>query len=371
MQHTQDELKYWLALLFAKDIGPATAKRLLAAFGSPEAVFRASLRDLTGIDGVGEARARQITDFRSWERIDRELAAIRTLCADIILYPDADYPESLRPYDDAPLVLYKKGTLAESDRYAVAIVGSRRMTEYGRKAADLMARGLAEKGITVISGFARGIDTTAHRGALASGGRTIAVLGCGIDRAYPSENRALFSDIPANGCLVTEFPVGTPPVKENFPRRNRIISGMALGVLIVEAAEGSGSLITADYALDQNKEVFAIPGPIISANARGTNQLIQKGAKLVGRVEDILEELAPKLRGMLRNASSSSAVIRPELEITPEEGAICTVLGDDPKQVDLIARETGVPPSRLSAVLLSLEIKGVIRQHDGKRFTLV
>lgn len=146
MQHPQDELKYWLALLFAKDIGPATAKRLLAAFGSPEAVFRASHRDITSVDGIGESRARQITGFRSWERIDRELAAIQTLRADIILYSDADYPESLRPYDDAPLVLYKKGTLEESDRYAVAIVGSRRMTEYGRKAADLMARGLAEKG---------------------------------------------------------------------------------------------------------------------------------------------------------------------------------------------------------------------------------
>jgi DNA processing protein len=371
MPHTQDELRYWLALLFAKDIGPATAKRLLAAFGSPEAIFRASLRSLTRVDGVGETRARQIADFQAWDRIERELSAIAAIQADIILYPDPDYPESLRPYDDAPLVLYKKGSLADTDRYAVAIVGSRLMSEYGRKAADLMARGLAEKGITVVSGLARGIDTAAHRGALAAGGRTIAVLGCGIDRPYPPENRALFSEIAANGCLISEFPVGTPPVRENFPRRNRIISGLALGVLIVEAAQGSGSLITADYALDQNKDVFAIPGPISSANAKGTNQLIQKGAKLVGRVEDILEELAPKLRGMLRESGSSPAAPGLKLEITQEEHAICTVLGDDPKHVDLIARETGVPPSRLSAILLSLEIKGVIRQHDGKRFTLV
>lgn len=371
MPHTQDELRYWLALLFAKDVGPATARRLLGAFGSPEAIFQASLRDLTGVEGVGEARARQISGFKAWDRIERELAAIQALHADIILYPDADFPESLRPYDDAPLLLYKKGTLEESDRCAVAIVGSRRMTEYGRKAADLMARGLAEKGITIISGFARGIDTTAHQGALAAGGRTIAVLGCGIDRPYPPENRELFSNIPMHGCLISEFPVGTPPVRENFPRRNRIISGMSLGVLIVEAAAGSGSLITADYALDQNKEVFAIPGPISSTTAQGTNQLIQKGAKLVGRVDDIIEELAPKLRGLLRAAKNPSVPPRPELEITPEEDAICTVLGDDPKHVDLVARETGVPPSRLSAILLSLEIKGVIRQHDGKRFTLV
>ena len=364
------ELKYWLALLFTKDIGPSIARRLLAAFGCPQSIFRASLSELTSIEGIGEARARQIIDFSDWNRVDRELEAIEALQVDILSYHDKYYPDALRFYDDAPLLLYKKGSLEESDRFAIAIVGSRNMSEYGRKVASLMAGGLAKKGLTVVSGFARGIDATAHRAALAVGGRTIAVLGCGIDRCYPSENRSLFVDIPAHGSILSEFPIGTPPVKENFPRRNRIISGLSLGVLIVEAAEGSGSLITAAYALEQNKDVFAVPGPISSQTAKGTNRLIQKGAMLVNEVDDIIEELAPKLQGMLREVKGSCTFENTALAITSEERAICSVLSDDPKQSDLIARETGLPPSRLSAVLLSLEIKGIIRQHAGKRFTL-
>ncbi|HSW62479.1 MAG TPA: DNA-processing protein DprA [Dissulfurispiraceae bacterium] len=366
----RDKLSYWLALTFAKDIGPATVKKLISALGSPEKIFSSSPRTLAGIPDVGEARAQKIAAFEGWDRVERERSAIAALQVKVVPYTAPEYPASLRVFDDAPVLLYQKGTLVPEDCYSIAMVGSRRMSEYGRKVAHMMASGLAERGITVVSGMARGIDTTAHKGALSAGGRSIAVLGCGIDRPYPPENKALFLDLAQNGCVISEFPIGTPPNKENFPRRNRIISGLSLAVLVVEAAENSGSLITAEYALEQGKDVFAVPGNITAPNTSGSNGLIQKGAKLVRRVDDMLEELAPKLRGMLKSSGTDRAAHVHRLEITPEEGAICNVLGDEPKHVDLIARETQFPPSRLSAMLLSLEIKGVIRQIEGKRFTL-
>ncbi len=366
----RDELSYWLALTFTKDVGPVTVRNLISALGSPGKIFSVPFRRLAGISDIGEARAQKIAAFDGWDRVERERSAIGALRVDVVPYTDPSYPAALRDFDDAPILLYLKGTITPEDVYSVAIVGSRRMTEYGRKVAHMMAAGLAERGIAVISGMARGIDTTAHKGALAAGGRSIAVLGCGVDRPYPPENKALFHELSKNGCIVSEFPIGTPPNKENFPRRNRIISGLSLAILVVEAAENSGSLITAEYALEQGKDVFAVPGNITNTNAAGCNLLIQKGARLVRRVDDILEELAPKLRGMMKSSAANRASATPRLDITTEEGAICNVLGDEPKHVDLIARETRFPPSQLSAMLLSLEIKGVIRQIEGKRFTL-
>ncbi len=366
----RDELSYWLALNFTKDVGPVTVRKLISGLGSPGKIFSSPLRRLAEIPDIGEARAQKIAAFDGWDRVERERSAIDALRVNVVPYTDPSYPAALRDFDDAPILLYLKGAITPEDAYSVAIVGSRHMTEYGRKVAHMMAAGLAERGITVISGMARGIDTTAHKGALAAGGRSIAVLGCGIDRPYPPENKSLFQELSQNGCVVSEFPVGTPPNKENFPRRNRIISGLSLAILVVEAAENSGSLITAEYALEQGKDVFAVPGNITNPNAAGCNMLIQKGARLVLRVDDILEELAPKLRGMIKSSAADRASAPPRLDITPEEGAICNVLGDEPKHIDLIARETRFPPSQLSAMLLSLEIKGVIRQIEGKRFTL-
>jgi DNA processing protein len=220
--------------------------------------------------------------------------------------------------------------------------------------------------------MARGIDTTAHKGALKVGGRSIAVLGCGIDTAYPPENAGLLEDLSQNGAVISEFPLGSPPNRENFPKRNRLISGLSLGVVIVEAAAGSGSLITADYALEQGKEIFAVPGGITSVNSVGSNALIKKGAKLVQNVDDIMVELAPLLRGLLRSDTPKKG---PEmvtdvsgLEISDKEKAICKALCSEPRHIDLISRETGIAPQNLLGIMLDLELKGIVRQAGGKRF---
>ena len=227
--------------------------------------------------------------------------------------------------------------------------------------------------------MARGIDTTAHKGALKAKGRSIAVLGCGIDTTYPPENSGLIDELSRNGAAISEFPLGTPPNRENFPKRNRLISGLSLGVLIVEAAAGSGSLITANYALEQGKEIFAVPGGITSMNSVGTNSLIKKGAKLVQNVDDIIHELAPLIKGLLRSSAGASkdkkgpdmVTNREGLEINNEERAICNVLGSEPRHIDVISRETGIAAQKLSGVLLSLELKGIVKQAEGKRFFIL
>jgi DNA processing protein len=248
------------------------------------------------------------------------------------------------------------------------------MSDYGGLVAERIAFDLASLGITIVSGMARGIDTASHKGALSAGGRSIAVLGCGIDRPYPSENARLLKSLTHSGCVISEFPMGTPPNKEHFPRRNRLISGLSSGVLVVEAAVESGSLITAQYALEQGKEVFAVPGNITSKTSEGTNALIQSGAKLVQRVEDILEELPHHFRERLALSGKTAHDVRDRmshgLAFSDEEKAICTVLSSDPKHIDSLVRETNIPAARLLGILLSLEMKGIVRQAEGKRFHL-
>ncbi|MEW5744278.1 MAG: DNA-processing protein DprA [Nitrospirota bacterium] len=375
-----DDLVHLLALAFANDVGPMTARRLLAAFGSPRTIFEASLPELESVGQISASRAHGIKEFDGWDKVTREIAAARERGIAVVPFTDAAYPGPLKQLDDAPIILYIKGTLREEDRYAIAIVGSRDMTDYGRKTAENLAFDLAARGLTVVSGMARGIDTVSHRGALRAGGRSIAVLGCGLDRPYPSENKRLFTELCDAGAVISEFPLGAPPLRENFPRRNRLISGLALGVVVVEATMDSGSLITAQYALDQGKDIFAVPGNISIPNAEGTNSLIRKGARLVQRADDIIEELAPVLRGLLRSGSSgrSEKKTAPRrfdaaagLEISDEEKAICTVLGDQPKHVDTIARELKIAPPKLLGLLLRLEIKGIVRQTEGKNFYIL
>lgn len=373
-----DDLKYWLALAFVKDVGPITIKRLLSASHSPEKILTMSLKELRDI--VGESKAKRIREFNSWDKVEKELETMKYSDIRIIKYTDREYPELLRHIDDSPIILYTKGSFIEDDKYAIAIVGSRRMTEYGRSIAEKMAYELASCGLTIVSGMAVGIDTVSHKGALKAGGRSIAVLGCGIDRPYPSSNIRLFEVLSSAGCVISEFQLKTPPNKENFPKRNRLISGLSLGVLVIEASASSGSLITANCALEQGKEVFAIPGSIASGSSNGTNALIKKGAKLVQKVEDILEELAPQIKGLVQKSGSfvpngeaikhKNQGITNELEISDEEKAICNVLGSDPRHIDTIARETNVMPSRLLGLLLNLEIKGIVKQTNGKRFYL-
>ena len=372
--HNGDELRYWLALTFIKDIGPVTCKRLLSAFGSPQKIFEARLNELNDIEDIGESRAEKILKFNSWNRVEKEIRAINLKNIRILKYTDKEYPVPLRQIDDSPVILYTKGNFIEEDKYAIAIVGSRRMTDYGRKVAETIAFEIASRGLTVISGMARGIDTSSHKGALKAGGRSIAVLGCGIDRPYPPENVKLLESLSDSGCVISEFPIGTPPNKENFPRRNRLISGLSMGVLVVEATDNSGSLITAQYALEQGKEVFAVPGNIISKNSEGTNNLIKNGAKLVQKTDDILEELSPVLKDILKSDKNFPERNFPlnidRLEITDEEKAICKIIGNDSKHIDIIARESGMSPAELSGILLNLEMKGIIKQIEGKRFCM-
>jgi DNA processing protein len=374
-----DDLKYWLALTLIKDIGPVTAKRLLSAFRTPQRVFAASPNELKDVEGINDSKINGISEFNSWDEVAKKIDEINEHNVRIIRYTDEEYPESLRYIDDSPVILYVKGSFIKKDKYAVAIVGSRNMTPYGKKITETIASELALCGITIVSGMARGIDAISHKSALKVNGRSIAVLGSGLDNPYPPENKGLFDELSERGCVISEFPMGTPPNKENFPRRNRLISGLSLGVLVVEATARSGSLITAGCALDQGKDVFAVPGSITSANSEGTHELIKKGAKLVQKTEDILEDIAPHLKGLRGSANGPSgeslSVNLPinlnGLEINDEEKAICSILGSEPKHIDIISREAGMQAGRVLAILLGLEIKGIVKQSEGKRFYIL
>ncbi len=355
----------WIALSLVPDVGPVMAKKLLTAFGSPENIFAAGQSDLHEIKGLTRERAAHIRDFRFRDMAEAYSKAAEKKGIRVVGYHDPLYPDVLRETEGTPVVLYMKGEYLPADRYGIAVVGSRDNSPYGEQVTRKIAQDLAAAGFTIISGMARGIDTLSHAAALAAGGRTIAVLGSGLDVYYPSENRALMERITRSGCGLSEFPPGTMPHRENFPRRNRIISGLALGVLVVEAAVDSGSLITAQYALEQNREVFAVPGNITSRNSAGTNRIIRQGARVVTEARDIIEELAPVLKGFI--SASNTA---PQVEMSDEESRICAVLSREPKHIDVLSREMTLPVHRALGLLLSLEIKGVVRQSSGKRFYL-
>ena len=363
-----DDLQYWLALNFLTDIGPVTARRLLSASGAPRNVFRMSFEELRRIEGVGEHRARSITGFNRWEAVRREIDNIAERNITIITVDDDRYPAALRTVQGAPLVLYMKGDFRDVDKYAVSIVGSRRATAYGIEVAEKISYRLASKGLTVVSGMARGIDTAAHKGALKAGGRTVAVMGSGLDVPYPSSNRGLMNAVACSGAVISEFPLGTLPNKENFPRRNRIISALSLGVIVVEAALDSGSLITVGYALEQGREVFAVPGNITSGNSRGTNDLIKKGARLVESAEDVIDELGAQIKGILREDRLNHE--KTLSAMTEDEKTLYSCLSTGPKHIDSIIRETDTSTAKALSILLGLELKGIVRQTEGKHFSL-
>lgn len=346
------------------DIGPVTIRSLISRFGGPEKVFSVDMEELKAVNGIGERRARSIRDFSGWDEIGKLIERLDSEGVGVILYTDKEYPSLLREIEDAPVILYVKGEIKEEDRFSIAIVGSRNVTPYGRSVAEKIAGELAGSGFTIVSGMARGVDTIAHSSSLRAGGRTIAVMGSGIDLIYPPENKWLFNRIAGSGYVVTEFPPGTPPNRENFPKRNRLISGLSLGVVVVEATEGSGALITAKAALEQNREVFAIPGNISSPNSKGTNELIKTGAKLVQKSDDIIEELAPLLKGFIRQKKKNN------VELTEGEKEICNKLTSEPRHIDDIVRESGLSTQKVLSILLGLELKGVVSQHDGKRFCI-
>src|SRR5499427_5357996 len=294
-------MKDWIALNMTPGIGPRVTARLLEHFGSAEAIFDAPRRELALLR-LSPETIESIAGRELHERAEQEIEKVRKIGGDILVLDDGVYPALLRETYDPPVTLYVKGAWDEClERPTVAIVGSRRCSTYGQNAALMLARELAQRGVTIISGLARGIDASAHRGALEAGGRTVGVMGTGLDQIYPRDHQKLADDILKNGgALVTQFPLGTPPVSENFPYRNRVISGLSLGVVVVEAAENSGSLITARLAMEQNREVFAVPGNITSRNSFGTNYLIKgAGAKLVQQWQDIATELPPQIAARL------------------------------------------------------------------------
>jgi DNA processing protein len=360
-----EDLFYWLALSLTPGVGSVLFKRLLDRFKTPEIVFRAPLKDLMSIEGLGERVAGEIQKGPLEKSAERELSQLEKVGGKIIAFNDDTYPKRLKDIYDPPALLYVRGDLRREDELAVAIVGSRKTSPYGRWFTEKIGQDLACHGVTIVSGMARGIDSVAHRGALQGKGRTIAVLGCGVDVIYPSESRDLFYQIIEHGAVLSEFPMGSPPEGGHFPRRNRIISGLSIGVVIVQASAKSGSLITAGYALEQGREVFAVPGNVGADGSRGTNQLIKEGAKLVESSEDILEEVLPQWR---REREPIREVKTPGSDLVGEEKVLYELLGETPLHIDAIIRESHLDPGKVSSLLLNLELKGLISQWPGKCF---
>ena len=363
----QNEYARWIALSQVKGLGGVSFKKLAAHFVDPTRVFSASAEELQQVPWLDRSVIEGLVNFSGWEQIETEIRRIRQAEVTIVPFTDVRYPARLRMIADPPPFLYVKGEIRAEDDKAVAVVGSRSASDYGRKVTRDLSRGLAALGFTVVSGLARGIDGTAHETALGCGGRTIAVLGSGVDRAYPPEHAALYRRISQNGAVVSELPVGTRPMAFNFPPRNRLISGLSLGVVVVEATEKSGSLITAALAVEQGREVFAVPGEVGSSRSRGAHRLIRQGAKLVETVEDIVEEIAPQLltrageqakdgrRGLPQNASE-------------EVKKIFHLLQERSLQIDEVIESSGFSPAKVSEVLLDLELQGYLRQLPGKRY---
>jgi DNA processing protein len=361
-----EDFFYWLALNLTSGVGSTLFKRLLDRFKTPEAVFRAPVKELLKIEGLGEKVAEEIRKGPLEKAVEKELKLLKEIGGTIITLEDEAYPERLKAiYDPSPL-LYVRGELKKEDALAISIVGSRKTSPYGRWITEKVSQDLARHGVTIVSGMARGIDSVAHWGAISGGGRTLAVLGCGVDVIYPRENRNLFEQIIDHGAILSEFPMGSPPEGSHFPKRNRMISGLSLGVVVVQADTGSGSLITAGYALEQGREVFAIPGNVGAEGSRGTNQLIKEGAKLVESSEDILEEILPQWR---RGKETTQKAESPGRDLPEGERALYELLGETPLHIDAIIRESRLEPGRVSSLLLNLELKGLISQWPGKCFS--
>ena len=394
---------YWLALRRVHGVGPRTCRLLIDKFGSPEKIFSLSADEI-GAAGVARNAARAIVEFRDFEPLEKELCELPNLGARMIKWTDDDYPANLRQIADPPPFLFVRGTASLTDPNCIAIVGARAASDIGRRMAQRLGLELAAKGFTVVSGLARGIDGEAHQGALDAHGKTLAVLGCGVDVIYPPEHRKLADAIiSGGGALLSELPIGSQPLAENFPTRNRILSGLCLGVVIVEAAEKSGSLITARMALEQDRQVFAVPGSPLTGKTRGSNRLLKEGAKLVECVEDVIEELAPQMVRRLPAAeplpraerievavpretqkvesspktvastpatAMSTNVNSPQL-VVDSAATVLTYLTDTERlHVDSIIEASGLNAQTVLRLLLELELDGRVTQHPGKLFSL-
>ena len=389
---------YWLALRRVRGVGPRTGRLLLERFHTAERIFSAGETELLAA-GIPRPTARNINQFADFAPLEKELCELPRIGARIVRWTDEEYPANLRHIADPPPYFMVRGTIPLADPRFISVVGARAASDAGRRMARRLGLELASKGFTVVSGLARGIDCEAHQGALDAGGKTVAVMGCGIDIIYPPENKKIADAmIELGGGLMSELPLGSPPIPENFPSRNRLISGLCLGVVVVEAAEKSGSLITARMALEQDRQVFAVPGSPLSGKTRGSNRLLKEGARLVECVEDVIEELIPQLAfdtsvTVARRPSSPSSTsnqvvptiepaIKPLLpnqqrDQTPESAELAdvkTILqclnGIDKLHVDSIIDGSGLNTATVLKLLLDLELSGIVTQYSGKRFSL-
>lgn len=356
-----NETKYYNAFNLIGEIGPARFKKLSGYFNNlknawdagKEQLLRSGIEEFVALRIISERP--KISPDAEWEKLAREKISVVTV-------KNAAYPKLLKEIYAPPAMLYVRGELAVAGQFPIAVVGSRRISSYGKEAAEDIVSGLAKAGATIVSGMAFGVDTAAHEAAIKSGGRTMAVLGSGLDWSNLSPRKRIADEIILNGAIVSEYPFGMPALKHHFPMRNRLIAGLSLGVLVVEAAKESGALITAKMALEENREVFAIPGSIYSPNSEGANNLIKSGAKAITRYQEILEELdLTKIKDYINNRSIVAA--------TPEEEAIMSLLGAEPLHIDIIAQKAGISAAKISGSLMLMEMKGLVKNLGGENYT--
>lgn len=357
------DTKFRVAFTLVRGIGAVRLQSLLDYFGDAESAWNAAPSELARA-GLSQKLAERVSETRATLNLEQYIENIQAQGIQILTWDDPQYPAQLKQIDQPPPILYLRGPFSEEDAWSVAIVGTRAVTAYGRQVTEEVAGSLAHNGVTVVSGLARGVDAIAHSAALKAGGRTLAVLGSGVDRIYPPEHCALAEKIIAQGSVLSDYAPGTPPESANFPPRNRIISGLSLAVVVIEAAETSGSLITASFALEQGRDVFAVPGNIFAPQSKGCNRLIANGAKPLLAVKDILDAL-----DLTRNLERRE--IRKVLPSDPTEAAIFQLVGPEPLHVDEIRARTGLPIDRVSATLTMMELKGMVRQVGGMQYVAV
>jgi DNA processing protein len=363
-----DAREVLVALNLIEGVGPVRVRQLLDHFGEPAAILKASVSQLLQVKGIGEDTAQAIAGWEQTTELASELKRIEEFGCHIVTQNDEEYPALLRQIYDPPIVLYVKGQLLAKDKNAVAMVGSRHATYYGIEVARKLGFQLAYMGVTVVSGGARGIDTATHQGALNAKGRTICVLGTGINLVFPPENAELFQRIAEQGAIITQFPFNRPADKQSFPIRNRIVAGMTLGAVVVESGLNGGALITANFAAEYGRQVFAVPGRIDSPSSKGCHELIKKGAKLCEGAEDILSEFEYLFPPSNRPPSPAETGVLPALELAPNEQTVFALVEKDETAIDDIIQKSGLPVSAVSVALLSLEMKRLIRQMPGKLY---
>ena len=358
-----NDKRYWVGFNLVKGIGAVRLQALCNHFGDLALAWQAPA-DALQAAGLSPKLAERVAQVRAGVDLDKYLTKVMAQGIEILTWDDELYPPRLKEIDQPPPVLYVRGALTTEDSWAVAVVGTRRVSAYGRQVAEEIASFLAANGVTVVSGLARGVDAIAHQSALKAGGRTIAVLGCGVDRIYPPEHVQLAEKMMASGALISDYAPGTPPDASNFPPRNRIISGLSMATVVVEAGETSGALITAQFAIDQGREVFAVPGNILAPQSKGTNRLIAQGARPMLSVRDLLDVL-----NLTR--VTEQRLVRKALPTDETEKKLMSVLTHEPLHMDEIRNQTGLPIERVSATLVMMELKGMVRQVGGLNYVAV